>query len=30
MTEGNENRDIARMYGVEQSELISGLDTFAT
>jgi hypothetical protein len=30
MTEGNENRGIARTYGVEQSELISRLDTFAT
>src|SRR5215203_1753539 len=30
MTEGNENRGIARTYGVEQSELISTLDTFAT
>jgi hypothetical protein len=30
MNEGNENRGIARTYGVEQSELISRSDTFAT
>jgi hypothetical protein len=30
MSEGNENRGIARTYGIEQSELISGLATLAT